>query len=170
MNSNLNRSQDVDYVIKRILMALQRYIMRRHDFKYYRFTLLLSGLLISRHISLWVLVLFFRRLHIGRKVCRFLKKLFIMVLRCRKITGLSLWFHFVFTWVWVIFIGFYYLLIWPPSAHNTNIESRVIGSGCSVRIDYETLKPYAFSTEVQLENLLLVAIATHGIDESFLHT
>jgi len=67
MNGTLNCSQDVDHLIKRILMALQRYITRRNDFKYYWFILLLSGLTKSQHISLWVFIVFFKRLVIAKK-------------------------------------------------------------------------------------------------------
>jgi len=55
-------SHDVNRLIARILMKLQRYITRRHDFACYWRSLLLHGLLKSQHMFFWVLITLFRLL------------------------------------------------------------------------------------------------------------
>jgi hypothetical protein len=57
-------SDDVDLLIARILMKLRRYITRHHDFANYYRSLLIHGLLKSRHMFFWVLITLFRLMYI----------------------------------------------------------------------------------------------------------
>ena len=56
----LSSSHDLDLLIARILMRLQRYITRRNDFAYYWRSLLFHGLLKSQHMFFLVLIVLFR--------------------------------------------------------------------------------------------------------------
>ena len=58
LNGTFNQACDVDHLINRLLLMLQRYITRRHDFKCHWFALLLSGLLGLLHNSIWFLIVF----------------------------------------------------------------------------------------------------------------
>ena len=51
-------------LINRLLLMLQQYITRCNDFKYLWFTLLLTGLLRSQHVSLWFIFVSYLRIHI----------------------------------------------------------------------------------------------------------
>ena len=149
MNGNFNHSHDVDHLVKRILMMLRRYIMKRNDFRYYTITLLLSGLRMSRHISLWILVVVFRRLRLAKNMCHFQQKLFTIHLSYKRITGSKLLLCFT---LFSTFVGLVYQLIFPSLADIKPINRAVIGGGRPSRTDYETLKPYVITTEVQIKN------------------
>ena len=55
----MSSSHDVNFLIACILMKLQRYITRRHDFACYWRLLLIHGLLKSQHMFFWVLIALF---------------------------------------------------------------------------------------------------------------
>ena len=55
---------DVNLLIARILMKLQRYITRRHDFACYWKSLPFHGLLKTQHMLFWFLIVFFRMMYI----------------------------------------------------------------------------------------------------------
>ena len=67
LNGTFNRAYDVNHLINRLLLMLQQYITRCNDFKYHWFTLLLSGLLRSQHISLWFIFVLYLSIHIIAK-------------------------------------------------------------------------------------------------------
>jgi hypothetical protein len=64
LNGNFNRADDVNHIINRLLLILRQYMTRGNDFKHHWFTLLLSGLLRSRHISFWFIFILFLRIHV----------------------------------------------------------------------------------------------------------
>jgi hypothetical protein len=64
LNGTFNQAYDVNHLINRLLLMLQRYITRHNDFQHRWFTLLLSGLLRSRLISLWFLIVLFLRIYV----------------------------------------------------------------------------------------------------------
>jgi len=156
MNGNVNHSHDIHYLIKRLLLTFQRFITKRDDFSYNWFSLLLSGLLKSQHISLWVMVIFFRQLYLIRrrylirKLIQFLNKIKNLIMAHKKfIILLLLYINLILLWVWSIFISHYSFSI---SKHNINSNIQFIGGGSSARTDYETLKPFVIPMEVQLQN------------------
>ena len=136
LKNTFNDIFDVNNLINRLLLMLQRYITRRNDFKHRWFMLLLSGLLRSKHISLRFLIVLFLNLHIVNwRIFWFQRMIYIMTSSiCIRIFNLG---H-------------------PssPLVSNQNIKSTTffVGGGRSARTEFKTLKPYVLSTEVQLKN------------------
>jgi hypothetical protein len=64
LNGTFSQAYDVNHLIKRLLLMFRQYITRRNDFKFLWFALLLTGILRSRHISLWFIFVLYLRIHI----------------------------------------------------------------------------------------------------------
>ena len=128
LNSTFNHANDINHLMKRLLLTLQRYMIRCSDFKHSWFTLLLSGLLRSQNLVLWFLMVFFLRMRIV----------------AWKFLG-----FFLCVWTCIWFSTLCYPSILQVSDWST---TGFIGGGRSARTDYEILKNYILSTEVQLKN------------------
>ena len=153
LNGNFNHSHDVNHLIIRLLLKLQQYITRHNDFKHYWLTLLLSGLLISQNILLWFFIIWFLRIHIvGWKLFRFRIVLYTMNLTINKIVLLYTCLHFICVNVSSIFVTLCHPPILWVSDQNIKSTKGFIGGGRSARTDYEFLKKYVLSTEVELKN------------------
>ena len=165
MNGNLNHSQDVVHLIECLLMALQRYITLHIHFKYHWFILLLHGLLRSQHISLWVLVILFRRLYMIRRVFK-LQIIYNMIPKKKKKLFLYLYLCFVPFCIWSILDGLGHSL---KMVQNRNLSIRFVGGGKSFRTSYEYLKPFIISTEHQIkhpENYSYIFDGHFGFDKA----
>ena len=161
LNSTFNQAHDVKHLINRLLLMLQQYITRHNDFKIHWFKLLLSGLLRSRHISLWFVTLTCLRISVlARKLFRIQKIIYetktLMAytrsLSFDKITVLSSSMHF-------LYFNNYFR---PTTLHSSSrpllsdqkikTRTRILGGGRSARTEYGFLKPYVVSMEIQLKN------------------
>ena len=161
LNGTFNQASDVNHLINRLLLMLQQYIIRHNDFKHYWFTLLLSGLLRSQYISLWfLLVLYFSICILAQKLFWFQKYKYIMNfivvytvnLMINKIVVLSSCLHFICFWTCNKFITLCHPSILLASDQNIKSTTGFVGGGSSARTDYNFLKPYVLSTEIQLKN------------------
>ena len=156
LNGNFNQAYDVNHLINRLLLTLQRYITRCNDFKYLWFMLLLSGLLRTHHISLWFLTVLFLKIHnVEHKLFWFQKiiytvnllRVYTMNLTIKKTAVLSSCLHSI------CFKNFTLLnSLSLPVSDQMNLTTNFIGGGRSARIDYGLLKPYVVSMEIQLKN------------------
>ena len=155
LNASFSQAYGVNYLIHRLLLMLQQYMTRHNDFKHRWFTLLLSGLLQSQHVSLQFLIVFFSRMHVvACKLLRFKKIKYALNLMIDGLAMLSSCLDFICFWI-VKSMTLCHLS--GLQASDRNIKSRklttgFIGSGRSARSDYEFLKPYVVSMEVQLKN------------------
>ena len=163
LNGTFNQAYDnVNHLINRLLLMLQRYMTRRNDFEHRWFTLLLSGLLRSdsQHISLWFLIVLYLRICIAAHKLYWFQKIiytanliivYTLNLTIDNIAVLSSLLHFLCFWICIQFVNLGYPLILSTS--NLNISTTgFVGGGRSARTDYKLLKPYVLSTEVQLKN------------------
>jgi hypothetical protein len=144
LSGKFNRAYDVNHLINRLLLMLQQYISRCHDFKHYWITLLFSGLLRSQCVSFQFLILWSSIIHINSIIIA--QYIYIS-------TPLSSFLHFICFWINIIFIHFYNpSVILASDLVNIKSTTGFIGSGRSAQTDYKFLKPYIVSTEVQLKN------------------
>ena len=143
LNGTFNQACDVNHLINHLLLMLQQYITRHNDFKHCWFTLLLSGLLRSQHISLWFLiVLYFRICIVAQKLFWFQKKKIIMNFiivytvnsMMDKIAVLSSCLHFICFWTCIKFITLCHPLILLASDQNIKSTTGFVGGG-SVMIE-----------------------------------
>ena len=160
LNGTFNQAYDVNHLINRLLLMLQRYMTRRTDFQHHWFTLLLSGLLRSRHISLWFLIGLFSRIHVvAWKLAMFPKTIYTVNLIVYaansiidKIVARYIYLQFICFSICKKNITLRHPSILQPSDSNINPISSFVGGGRSARTDYEFLKPYIVSMEVELKN------------------
>ena len=153
LNSTFNKAHDVSHLINQLLLMLQQYITRSNDFKHCWFTLLLSGLLRSPHISLWFLIVFIMRLIIvAQKLFWFQKIIYSRNLIIKKTVVQSLCLLFICFSICIKFITLSHPLILLASDQNIKSTTSFVGGGRSARTDYDFLKPYVMSVEVQLKN------------------
>ena len=134
-------------------------MIRCNDFQHHWFTLLLSSLLRSRHISLWFLIVLFLRIHVvAWKLVWFPKTVYTVNLIVYaansiidKIVAQYSSLHFI-----CFSICKKNMILCPsilqPSGQNIKPSSSFVGGGSSARTDYEFLKPYMVSIEVELKN------------------
>jgi hypothetical protein len=150
LNGVFIHGHDVNHLIRRILLTLQQYMTRRNNFKNLWVTLLMSGLFRS-HISLWFLIVSVLRIpqtDVAWKRFCLRKIIYVVNLMIDKIVVWSSCLHFL-----CFCIRFIALLSQLHTSDQDIIStSSFIGGGSSVRIDYETLKPYVVSMEIQLKN------------------
>src|ERR1700678_4559423 len=164
LNGTFNQAYDnVNHLINRLLVMLQRYMTRHNEFEHCWFTLLLSGLLRSdsQHISLWFLIVLYLRIHIAAQKLYWFQKIiytanliivYTLNLTINNITVWSSWLHFICFWICIQFVNLGYPLILSTSNLNIKSTTGFVGGGSSARTDYKLLKPYVLSTEVQLKN------------------
>jgi hypothetical protein len=154
LNCTLNHAYDVNHVINRLLLMLQRYITRHNDFKHRWITLLLSGLLSSQHISLCFLnVLYLNLRTVTWKSFWLQRTIYIMNMTIVKLVKSSFsCLHIICFWIFNKIITL--RLSSKPLLSDQNLKSTTsfIGGGRPARTDYIFLKPYILSTEVQLKN------------------
>jgi len=149
LNGTFNHAHDINYLINKLVLMLQQYITRHNDFKHRWFTLLLSGLLTSQKNSLQFFIELYLRIHIvSGKLFRLQKIRYTM----NKIVVLSSWLHFI-----CLEIGIKFITLHNPSSLLVSDQilkstTGFVGGGSSARTDYEFLKQYVVSTEVQLKN------------------
>ena len=154
LNGTFSQAHEVIYLINRLLLMLQRYITGSNDFKHYWFALLLSGLLRSSHISLWFLIVSFLRINIiARKLLQFCTIIYMTNLMIDKIAMLYSCLCFMHFWNCIRYITFGRPSILLASGQKIkSTTTGFVGGGSSARANYEFLKPYVVSTEVQLKN------------------
>ena len=123
---------------------------RHNDFEHRWFTLLLSGLLRSdsQHISLWVLIVLYLRIHIEAQKLYWFQKIiytakliivYTLNLIIDNIAVLSSWLNFLCFWICIQFVNHGYPLILSRS--NLNISTTgFVGGGHSAQTDYKLLK------------------------------
>ena len=151
LNSTFNQASDINHLINRLLLILCQHMTRHNDFKHFWFTLLLSGLLRSRHICLWFLNVCFWRIHIVVwKLSPLQKITFAVNLMIDKIKALSSCLHFIYLCICIKHNTLSSHLL--ASDQNTKSTTGFFGGGRSARTDYEFLKPYVVSMEIQLKN------------------
>jgi Helitron helicase-like domain at N-terminus/PIF1-like helicase len=141
LNGTFNQVYGVDHLINQFIAR----------FKHGRFSLLLSGLKRTLHIFMCLsIVLFFRICIVAWKEYR-IKTLAYMKWRIGKTV---VWFShlcFICFWFCIKFIT-NHLSIFLASFQNLESIAGFVGGGRSARINYEHLKPYIVSTEVQLND------------------
>ena len=154
LNSTFNHSHDINHLINRLLLMLWQYITRCNDFKHHWLTLLLSSLSRSQqHIILWFLIVFFLRiLIVAQKLFWFQKIMYIGNLIFKKIVVRSLCLHFICFWICIKSITLGHPLMLLASDQDIKSATSFVGGGISARTDYEFLKPYIISMEIQLKN------------------
>ena len=149
----INHADDVKHLIDKLLLKLQQYVTRRNNYKQHWIILLFSGLLSSQHISLWFLFLFFWRIHIvAWKLSWFQNLIFNMNRAINIIMVLSTSSYIQYLGTGITFITFCCPIISLVSDWSTKSTTGFTGGGRSARTDYEFLKPYVISTEVELKN------------------
>ena len=145
LNGTFNKACDVNHLINRLLLMLQQYITRYNDFKHRWFTLLLSGLLRSQHISLWFLiVLYFRICIVAQKLFWFQIYIYIMnfiivytvnlimdKLVVLSSVVLSSCLHFICFWTCIKFITLCHPSIILASDQNIKSTTGFVGGGSS---------------------------------------
>ena len=168
----MSYSHDINYLIARIIMKLQRYITRRHDFCCYWRELLICGLLKSEYMFFLVHMPLFHQLNIFIiNLIMFIAKRFVKLL-------IFLYKNFIKTcllirWLYIMILNYnnkilIYLCLtlacfgkWAyickgqtlaSSAHDINAEYKFVGGGTSARYDFEMLQPYMVSRENELPN------------------
>jgi hypothetical protein len=160
LNGTFSQAYDVNHLIKRLLLMFRQYITRRNDFKFLWFALLLTGILRSRHISLWFIFVLYLRIHIVPwKLFWFQKKNYVvnlltaytMNLTINKFVILRSCLHFISFGLCIKFVARHNPLSLPVSDRIIKSTTSFIGGGRSARIDYGFLKPYMMSTEFQLK-------------------
>jgi len=160
-NGNFNQAGDVNHLISRLLLTLLRYMTRHNDFKHRWFTLLLSGLLRSQHISLWFLIVLFLRIYVvAWKLFWFQKSIYTVNLIIKyaanliidKMVVLSSCLRFICFWICMKFIILQDPSIFLVADQNIKSTTGFVGGGRSARTNYDFLKPYVVSMEVQLKN------------------
>ena len=96
LNTTFNQADDVNHLIKRLLLILQKYITRRCDFKCFWLELLLSSLSNSHSISLKTLTIIYSRICIvARRSIWFKKIICTMNFTVDKRVMLSSFFAFI---------------------------------------------------------------------------
>ena len=153
LNGSFNRADDVNHLTNRLLLILRQYMTQGNDFKHFWFTLLLSGLLRSQHISSWFIFILVLRIHVMWSLFGFQKKKnHLMIV---KIVMLCSYLHYIYMCVCMcLSIRFKFLSLYNRSHLPQKLKSTTgfIGSGRPARTEYEFLKPYVVSIEVQSKN------------------
>ena len=160
LHGTFNKAYDVNHLINRLLLMLQRYITRCNDFKYCWVKLLLSGLMRSQHTSLRFLIVFYLRIHIVAQKLSWIQKILYMVnkfpvyilnLSINKLVIPSSRLPFICFQICNKFITLHNYSSFPVDQTIKSTTS-FIGGGRSARTDYEFLKPYVVSMENQIKN------------------
>ena len=153
LNGTLHMAYDVNHIIHQLLLMLRQHITRHNDFKHLWIELLLSGMLNSWHVSLWILIIWNLRLHIvASNLWSFPKNKHKMNLTIDKMAALTSCLHFICFCICSKLTSLCPLFTLLVSKWNVKLSTGFIGGGRSARTDYEILKPYVVSTEVELKN------------------
>ena len=175
-------SQDVNFLIALILLKLQRYITRRHDFVCYWRFLLFHDLLKSQCMFCWVLMALFRLMCIFfiNQVkflinwFKFFYNVIVNLLIYMCITIQNLFTHVWKSYVvilkidikkklrisllllhfceWAYFMTFYVPKIFLCNTSGVEIEHAFIGGGSLPRLDFKMLEPYVISINLPVQN------------------
>ena len=170
-------SYDINLLIACILMKLQRYITRRHDFAYYWRSLPFHELLKSQHMFFWVLIvalfqpmsIFYINLFINWIIflyLLFIRSLIYLYMKIRNLfvhlwrmcvtisrnkinTILHISLLLVHFCEWAHLMTFYKPETSVFTASTVEIKHTFVGGGASTRSDFKMLEPYIISTNCQ---------------------
>ena len=170
-------SYDINLLIACILMKLQRYITRRHDFAYYWRSLPFHELLKSQHMFFWVLIvalfqpmsIFYINLFINWIIflyLLFIRSLIYLYMKIRNLfvhlwrmcvtisrnkinTILHISLLLVHFCEWAHLMTFYKPETSVFTASKVEIKHTFVGGGASTRSDFKMLEPYIISTNCQ---------------------
>ena len=164
-------SDDVNLLIAQILLKLQRYITKRHDFTYYWRSLLFHGLLKSQQFFFCLLIALFGLMcFFFTKLVKFLKFIFLYIfvikvfLHLYKIILKKLIYLYVvllkkalhISWLHFCESPFFWTFHVPKTllfaASDGENKHAFIGGGTSPQSDFKLLEPYVISINIQDQN------------------